>query len=197
MPVTNYYTLDGGIVAERTDGARIDYFLDALGSVVRTFSEGQTREYRYKPYGGQLSASGSGSAPKFRWVGTIGYQPTGRERSEYYVRARHYGTEEGRWTTVDILLGQYTYASASVVGHVDPSGLIDYALGTGDPPINVGAGSGVWGSIKPSLRDRLFKSRLLTAVYAALLKGSLSDKPDAVKHLLHFYGIPGRMLGFV
>jgi RHS repeat-associated protein len=127
MPVTNYYTLDGGIVAERTGSERIDYYADALGSVVRssTSNGGLSRQYRYKPYGSELSSSGSGTAPQFRWVGTLGYRPTGLSRSEYYMRARHYGTWEGRWTTVDPLWphgAAYGYGWGDPIVMIDPSG---------------------------------------------------------------------------
>jgi RHS repeat-associated protein len=136
MPVTNYYTLDGGIVAERTGSERIDYYADALGSVVRssTSNGGLSRQYRYKPYGSELSSSGSGTAPRYRWVGTLGYRPTWLSRSDHYVRARHYGSQEGRWTTVDPLwpftpATAYAYSSPTV--SIDPEGLLSYRVTEG------------------------------------------------------------------
>ncbi len=37
MPVTNYYTVNGEIIGERTAGSpRVDYLTDALGSVTAT-----------------------------------------------------------------------------------------------------------------------------------------------------------------
>ncbi len=36
MAVTNYYTVNGSIIGESTNGVRIDYMMDALGSVTGT-----------------------------------------------------------------------------------------------------------------------------------------------------------------
>ncbi|MBI5706363.1 MAG: hypothetical protein HZC36_05175 [Armatimonadetes bacterium] len=125
-----YYTLNGQLVGERaTGGVRTDYMVDALGSVVGTSNKDNTvnRRYQYKPYGTRLSASGTGSDPRFQWVGAPGYRITDRSHSSHYVRARHYAQEEGRWTTVDPLWPiniQYGYVENRPLNFLDPSGLL-------------------------------------------------------------------------
>ena len=103
MAVTNYYTVNGEIIAEKTAGSsRVDYLTDALGSVTATVNQSAqvVNTYRYKPYGSQLAKTGMGADPAYGWVGTQGYRPTQKKFSDFYVRARHYGTPMGRWSTV-------------------------------------------------------------------------------------------------
>ena len=52
------------------------YLTDALGSVTATVTGAGVVEntYRYKPYGEQLAKTGTGSDPKFLWVGRWGYR---------------------------------------------------------------------------------------------------------------------------
>src|SRR5438034_1098879 len=104
MAVTNYYSIDGKILGEKTTGgSRVDYLTDALGSVTATLNQSAQviNTYRYKPFGAQLAKTGVGADPSFLWVGTQGYRKTSRKFSDFYVRARHYSSEEGRWTTKD------------------------------------------------------------------------------------------------
>lgn len=133
MPVTNYYTVDGEIIGEKTSGgSRIDYLTDALGSVTATVNQSAqvVNTYRYKPYGKQLSKSGVGADPKFQWVGTQGYRQTGRSYSDVYVRARHYDTSTARWTTKDPIgmdagySEDYIYCLQNPLNRIDASGLI-------------------------------------------------------------------------
>jgi RHS repeat-associated protein len=131
MAVTNYYTINGEIIAEKTAGSsRVDYLTDALGSVTGTLNQSAqvVNTYRYKPYGAQLAKTGTGADPSFLWVGSQGYRQTGRKFSDDYVRARHYSSAEGMWTTKDPFLiypwrGSYFYADTSPVLLVDVSGL--------------------------------------------------------------------------
>ncbi|MGV3614780.1 MAG: RHS repeat-associated core domain-containing protein [Fimbriimonas sp.] len=129
MPTTSYYTVDGEILAEDSVGSRTDYVTDALGSIVATESPAGAivNQYRYKPYGASLSSSGSGSTPRFRWIGAWGYVSTSRAHSDVYVRARHYGGSTGRWTTADPAgygdgWNLYRYAKSNPLTLVDPSG---------------------------------------------------------------------------
>ncbi len=130
MAVTNYFTIDGEIIGEETGGTQTDYLTDALGSVTATVNQSAqvVNTYTYKPYGEQLAKTGAGADPKFGWVGSLGYRKTSRRFSEQYVRARHYGTLQGQWTTKDPLYEErlktpYTYVSQNLPTHVDPSGL--------------------------------------------------------------------------
>lgn len=126
MAITNYYTVDGEIVGERTGSSTINYATDALGSVTGTLVGGQLQNtYAYKPYGALLAKTGTGTDPKQQWVGSRGYRPTGRTQSDYYVSARHYGATTGRWTTSDPLWPAepaFQYAGESPCVVVDASG---------------------------------------------------------------------------
>ena len=72
MAVTNYYTVNGSIIEESTNGVRTDYLMDALGSVTGTVNSSAQviNTYRYKPFGDLLSKTGTGADPAFGWVGT-------------------------------------------------------------------------------------------------------------------------------
>jgi RHS repeat-associated protein len=131
MAVTNYYTVNGEIIGERTAGsARIDYLTDALGSVTATVngSAQVVNTYRYKPYGAQLAKTGSSTDPAFQWVGSQGYGPMGRANSEYYLRGRHNDSTTGRFTSKDPFghrsseTNPYRYAANAPVQLTDPSG---------------------------------------------------------------------------
>jgi|GEM_PF-6459866 len=130
MGVTNYYSVEGDIQAERAGtGARTDYLCDALGSVTGTSdsSGAVVNTYRHKPYGTQLAKAGAGADPNFQWVGTSGYRMTSLSHSSHYVRARHYAQEHGTWTTVDPLWPNqlpYSYAYGNPVTVIDFAGLL-------------------------------------------------------------------------
>ena len=153
MPVTNYYTVNGQIIGEKTTGgSRVDYLTDALGSVTATVDQNAAvvNTYRYKPYGAQLAKTGVGADPSLRWVGAHGYRQTGKEFAGSYVRARTYSRQTGTWSTKvpgqggenfndyssakqsgtwrTKVPGQarehpYVYSSANPTSMVDPSGL--------------------------------------------------------------------------
>jgi RHS repeat-associated protein len=129
MPVTSYYSVGGELLGEETAGARRDYLTDALGSVTALVDSTAAvlNTYRYKPYGSQLSKTGTASDPLFTWVGSQGYRQTGKSYSDVYVRARHYDNATGRWTTQDPFRYEdgwnpFAYAQNSAVLVTDPSG---------------------------------------------------------------------------
>jgi len=128
MPVTNYNTLNGELLGETGPGGRRFYGKDALGSVVATENKNGTLEntYRYKPYGGLLSKTGSAPDPRFMWTGSTGSRTTGASYAEQYNRARHYGSRQAGWTSVDPLWPHshsYVYCGGSPVCFTDSSGL--------------------------------------------------------------------------
>ena len=137
MAVTNYYCIKGHIIGESASGVRTDYLTDALGSVTGTVNQSGVviNTYRYKPYGDLLSKTGTGADPAFGWVGTQGYKQTQKNFSNFYVRARHYGSAQGRWTTVDPIRfdggdwNLYRYCANRVPNFRDPSGLDPIDLG--------------------------------------------------------------------
>ncbi|MCW5941950.1 MAG: hypothetical protein KIS66_06945 [Fimbriimonadaceae bacterium] len=133
MPVTNYHTVNGRTIGETTDGVRTDYLTDALGSVTATVDQSQNvlNTYRYKPYGGLLAKTGSSPDPRFLWTGDTGSRTTGLAYSEQYNRARHYGSMQANWTSVDPGNGPvlaYQYANCAPSQVLDPSGLVSVTV---------------------------------------------------------------------
>jgi RHS repeat-associated protein len=127
MPVVNYHSANGRLIGETTSGVRTDYMSDALGSVTGTLNASQAvvNTYRYKPYGELLAKTGSAADPAFMWNGTTQSRRTGLAFSGQYNRARHYGTRQGQWTTVDPLWPSeraFVYVSGNPVRWTDPSG---------------------------------------------------------------------------
>ncbi len=128
MGVTNYISTHGMIWGEISDtGVTTSYGHDALGSVTETFVNGAVENtYRYKPYGGLLSKTGTAPDPSFRWNGGSGYRAAGLSYSDVYVRARHLSSTWGLWTTVDPMWPrerQYAYSGNRSVTFSDPTGL--------------------------------------------------------------------------
>jgi hypothetical protein len=128
MAIINYDTIDGEIIGECTDGVYTDYGVGALGSVIATIdsSSAVVNAYRFKPYGALLSRTGSGSDPRFDWVGSRGYRATARKISSTYIRARHYASALSGWTTVDRRWPYdkaFIYVNGRPVSLIDPSGL--------------------------------------------------------------------------
>ena len=122
-----YYTVDGQMIGYKTAAGRKDFLTDALGSVTAEVDQtGATKTFdgRYKPYGRDLSSTGTRGS--YGWVGTWGYRETGLSSSSHYVRARHYSKTNGSWTTIDPLwLAQpaFRYVRGRVTRYTDPSGL--------------------------------------------------------------------------
>ena len=126
MPVTNYYSVNGVIIAEHTTGqGRLDYVADALGSVIATVDQTLTVKStaRYKPYGAVLSETGT--QPLFGYVGGPGYRRTNLPHSDAYVRKRHLSSFRGCWTTIDPLWPielAFAYLAGSPVSGIDSQG---------------------------------------------------------------------------
>jgi RHS repeat-associated protein len=128
----------GEVVAMKRAGVTSFYHFDALGSTDRlTDSSASTLiSYLYRAFGQQTILSGS-SANRYTWVGRLGYyrQP---DSSDYWVRARVYRPQVGRWVSRDplwLLLGHllvwrcpivYAYACNAPGRRGDPSGLLDF-----------------------------------------------------------------------
>ncbi len=161
MPVVNYHTVNGQMVGQSTGSTFTQYLTDALGSVTATVNGKRvTNTYRYKPYGERLAKNGTGADPDFQWTGDTGSRVTGRSRAEQYNRARHYGTGQASWTTVDRLWPdefQYLYTNMIPTSYIDPSGSRrDYRSGNTIP---AGAPGGpprqIWGPPYPVFPPRL------------------------------------------
>jgi RHS repeat-associated protein len=136
MPTTYYTSANGVLLGERTDtGPRIDYVLDALGSVVAAVDENLNTTYTaaYKPYGDVLSSTGT--APRVTFVGSLNYDSAaGVPYAEYLAGARIGSTKSGRWTSIDPVWPRqsaYCYVLCNPVTWTDPTGLAQ-----GAPPTN-------------------------------------------------------------
>jgi RHS repeat-associated protein len=131
MPMSVVYTtFAGAVVREDRGGTVRDYGRDALGSTAALYDESgnKTDEFHYWPYGEVRSHVGSSPTP-LTFVGTLGYYMDSARR--YYVRARVYRADLGRWATKDLLWpmeSYYGYGRNQPVRFVDPSGLLNLGL---------------------------------------------------------------------
>ena len=128
-----YLSVDGEIFGEVTNGVVNFYDRDALGSVVAIEDgAGNTvSTIEYKPFGDVRTYTGENplSSPRrFLWCGTWGYRFNERyaQYTSHYVRARHYSSLQGMWSTVDPLYPReraYGYVENSPTFYFDSSGL--------------------------------------------------------------------------
>jgi len=127
MATTNYYTVNGEIIGEHTAGqSRLDYLPDGLGSVIATIDQTLTVKStaRFKPYGADLATTGN--TPSFGFAGNTGSRRTGRPNTDLYNLARHLGTVEGQWSSIDPSWPTemaYTYSGQNPTTWKDPTGL--------------------------------------------------------------------------
>lgn len=131
MSIKSYYCIRRVVIAESTSSTRVDFLRDALGNVTAlSDSSGSiSNRYRYKPYGTQIMTSGSPSSISHLWVGAYGYRYGATMRfANNYVRARHYGSLQGAWTSKDPVrterLQPYAYTYANPATRRDPSGML-------------------------------------------------------------------------
>lgn len=131
MPTTNYYTVNGHIIGESTDGVHTDYLTDALGNVSGTVNSAGAliNTYSYKPSGALLAKTGVGADPRFKHVGAHGIATSTRKYAEEYMRRRHYSHTTGAFTTRDPIASgpefgmPYIYVKQNPTTLIDPSGL--------------------------------------------------------------------------
>jgi len=149
MAKTSYISSNGMIIGEMTSGVMRAYGLDALGSVVSTYTGSSVENaYQYKPFGATLAKTGAAADPSFLWNGGSGYRATGLVSSEYFVRTRHYATGIAKWTTVDTFWPSqraYVYVLVNPISRSDPSGLCYLTAGSTSTPLS-GSCPGVGGT---------------------------------------------------
>jgi RHS repeat-associated protein len=136
MPVNTFITANGRIrrritTDEEKVTEQVAVVTNALGSVVATYKDGWlTADRGYDPYG-ETRAEWN-DVGRFGWVGGLGYRETRREWVSHYVRARHYGSPMGMWTSVDPLWPSepaFGYVGGRIVKSRDPSGLQVFDVG--------------------------------------------------------------------
>ncbi|MCP4284708.1 MAG: RHS repeat-associated core domain-containing protein, partial [Gammaproteobacteria bacterium] len=122
------YVYGDDLLSRTTNGVTHYYQYDGLGSA-RALSDTSgtlTDTYQYDAYGTLLNSTGTSMNP-YLYRGEQ-YEP---ELSAYYLRARYYQLEIGRFLTTDPLEGtvydpyslqRYLYAHANPVNYLDPSG---------------------------------------------------------------------------
>ena len=120
---TTAYVRGLSLVAAVQDGVRTYYHYNAHGDVVQlTNSSGTvTKNYTYDAFGVEKNAAASDANP-FRYCG----EQYDSETGNYYLRARYYSPEVGRFTQEDPImdgLNWYTYCAGNPVAKSDPTGL--------------------------------------------------------------------------
>ena len=124
-----YYDTSGQVQAMKKAGQTYYYQFNAHGDVVSlTDSSGSVvNSYTYDPWGSHLTSSETVKSP-FRYAGYRFDEDTGL----YYLRARYYGPEIGRFLTRDswagdvslpLSLNPYIYVGENPVVYIDPLGL--------------------------------------------------------------------------
>ena len=125
--ITSY--VYGKDILSRTTGGAPDYYLyDGFGSVrgLSDTSGSVTGSYAYDAYGTFLDSNGTSANP-YRYRGEQ-YDP---ELEAYYLRARYYQPEIGRFTAADSFEGsrnnpatqhRYLYGNNNPVSYIDPNG---------------------------------------------------------------------------
>jgi len=129
--IKNYQDLVDGEVKGRVSGGVVnEYGTDALGSVTssRNGSGAVLNQYRYKPYGEQISTTGSGTPGPFLFVGGAGYDSMGRISVSASMPYRGYDTATGRFTSRDPIgirggLNSFEYGASNPTSWTDPLGL--------------------------------------------------------------------------
>ena len=108
MAVTNYYTVNGEIIAEHTAGqSRLDYVTDGLGSVVTTVDQTLPVQStgRYKPFGANMATTGA--QPLLGWMGSWGFARTSNTHADIYALPATYSSAEGVWTSEPQMSSQH------------------------------------------------------------------------------------------
>ena len=121
--------LRGANLISRSDGSKKTYYLfNAHGDVTELVSDSSTvtHKYDYDAFGVEKKPDPLDGNP-FRYCGEYYDVETGT----YYLRARYYNAEIGRFITEDPIrngANWYAYCSSNPIIYVDPSGLKDIAV---------------------------------------------------------------------
>ncbi len=127
--ITNKYVYGKGLLAMATSSARYCYHFNGTGSTIALTDMTQTvvNSYAYDPFGQILGQQETVPQP-FKFVGQYGVmaEPNGL----YYMRARYYDPNVGRFISEDPLgfgggdVNLFAYVQNSPINWIDPSGLM-------------------------------------------------------------------------
>ena len=125
---TTVYTRGTSLIAAQDDTDLSYYLFNGHGDVVQLADSAGviTQEYDYDAFGVEKNAD-TADANSFRYCGEY----FDAETDTYYLRARYYAPELGRFTSEDPVqdgLNWYTYCAGNPVLFVDPSGLYEVGL---------------------------------------------------------------------
>ncbi|WP_255534314.1 RHS repeat-associated core domain-containing protein [Thiohalobacter sp. COW1] len=156
--ITRHYIHGQGLIALIEGNTAYTYHFDALGSTVALTDadEQLVNAYSYRPYGRVVERSETMDQP-FTYVGQYGVME--EAAGLYYMRARYYDAEVGRFISEDPIgfeggLNLYAYVGGNPINAVDPSGECPWCLGAIIGGISSGIGAAVQGeSIGGVLRE--------------------------------------------
>jgi RHS repeat-associated protein len=129
--ITRYYIHGAGLLAMVTSGGTpYCYHFDATGHTIALTDAGKTvvNKYAYTPFG-VLAGEEEAVEQPFKFVGQFGVMT--EDNGWYYMRARYYDPEMGRFISEDPLgfgggdVNLYAYVSNNPINQVDPFGLYD------------------------------------------------------------------------
>ena len=119
-----YYVYGLGLLGFERAGAYRTYHFDSRGSTVAITDENQqiTHLYLYDAFGKLFDAREESFNP-FRYVGEFGVMYD--QNSLYYMRARYYNSDIGRFMSEDPIwnMNLYRYSDTSPISEIDPEGL--------------------------------------------------------------------------
>jgi RHS repeat-associated protein len=122
------YTYGSDLISQNRSGTSSYYLYDALGSV-KALSDSTgavTDTYNYTAFGKDLNHVGT-TTNAYKYAG----EQYDAELDNYYLRARYYNQNVGRFTQMDtwngnsqdpVTLHKYLYANVNPVSYTDPSG---------------------------------------------------------------------------
>ncbi|MEA1867816.1 MAG: RHS repeat-associated core domain-containing protein [Thermodesulfobacteriota bacterium] len=127
--ITRYYIHGAGLLAALTPADAVYcYHFDGVGSTaaITDSSQGVVNSYAYTPFGMLLNESEAFAQP-FKYVGSLGVMA--EDNGFYYMRARYYDPEVGRFISEDPIgfgggyVNLYVYCLNNPILYVDPLGL--------------------------------------------------------------------------
>ncbi|CAN5499999.1 hypothetical protein BH11ARM1_BH11ARM1_13040 [soil metagenome] len=127
MSLRYFETINGSTLAQVVDADRVEFLVDAVGSVTSTVADGLTIRdtYEYSAYGEILYDSGVDVSARLLWVCSLGYLANPKRDGKYYVRSRVFDSISLDWMSKDGLWpteAPYTYADSDPVNFADPTG---------------------------------------------------------------------------